>query len=85
MDRVYQALQSMTAALKGQLQTSMISHLANVFFGYTQLQGQRRAANGPRLDGGQGLTNSGQMFICMRENEKFLIVFIVFPFLTSNV
>lgn len=47
MDRVYHAMQSMTGALKGQPQTSMISHLANVFFGYTQLEGRRRAANRP--------------------------------------
>lgn len=45
MDRVYHAMQSMTGALKGQPQNSMISHLANVFFGYTQLKGRWRAAN----------------------------------------
>lgn len=44
MDRVYHAMQSMTGALKGQPQTSMISHLVNVFFGYTQLKGRRKAA-----------------------------------------
>lgn len=38
MDTVYRATQSMTGALKGQPQTSMISHLVNVFFGYTQLE-----------------------------------------------
>lgn len=47
MDRVYHTMQSMTGALKGQPQTSMISHLVNVFFGYTQLKGRRRAAEGP--------------------------------------
>lgn len=39
MDRVYHAMQSMTGALKGQPQNSMISHLANVFFGCTRLRG----------------------------------------------
>lgn len=48
MDRVYHAMQSMTGALKGQPQNSMISHLANVFFGYTQLRGRWRAANRQR-------------------------------------
>lgn len=43
MDRVYHAMQSMTGALKGQPQTSMISHLVNVFFGYTQLEGRSGA------------------------------------------
>lgn len=46
MDRVYHTMQSMTGALKGQPQTSMISHLVNVFFGYTQLEGRWRAADG---------------------------------------
>lgn len=32
-------MQSMTGTLKGQPQTSMISHLVNVCFGYTQLEG----------------------------------------------
>ena len=32
-------MQSMTGALKGQPQTSMISHLVNVCFGYIQLRG----------------------------------------------
>lgn len=56
MDRVYHAMQSMTGALKGQPQTSMISHLANVFFGYTQLEGSLESnCNGPDLwAAGQG-------------------------------
>lgn len=37
MDTAPRTAQSMTAALKGQPQTSMISHLVNVFFGYAPL------------------------------------------------
>lgn len=47
MDRVFHVMQSMTGTLKGQPQTSMISHLANVFFGYTQLEGRQKAINTP--------------------------------------
>lgn len=53
MDRVYHAMQSMTGTLEGQPQTSMISHLVNVCFGYTQLEGLWRAAT---LAGGQSLS-----------------------------
>lgn len=44
MDTAHHANQSMTGALKGQPQTSTISHLVNVFFGYAQLRGRILAA-----------------------------------------
>lgn len=60
MDTAPRAAQSMTAALKGQPQTSMISHLVNVFFGYAPLalsEESRRqdGAPGERKGGGRRL------------------------------
>lgn len=46
MDRANHTMQSMTGALKGQPQTSMISHLVNVCVGYTQLEGRPRGRVG---------------------------------------
>lgn len=59
MDTAPRAAQSMTAALKGQPQTSMISHLANVFFGYALLAPSEESR---RQDGapGEGRGRGGQ-------------------------
>lgn len=68
MERVYHATQSMTGTLKGQPQTSMISHLVNVFFGYTQLKGRRRATKGPlrpcTLLKGSAVTHEERKEVC---------------------
>lgn len=56
MDTALCAAQSMTAALKGQPQTSMISHLVNVFFGYAPLAPSKESR---RQDGAPGEGRGG--------------------------
>lgn len=57
MDTAPRAAQSMTAALKGQPQTSMISHLVNVFFGYAPLAPSEESR---RQDGAPGEGRGGR-------------------------
>lgn len=71
MDGVYHTMQSMTGALKGQPQTSMISHLVNVFFGYTQLEGRWRAANRPLWPRARLIQQTLVKYQVQKSNEEF--------------
>lgn len=71
MDRVYHTMQSMTGALKGQPQTSMISHLVNVFFGYTQLEGRWRVANRPLWLRARLIQQTLVKYQVQKSNEEF--------------
>lgn len=74
MDRVYHAMQSMTGALKGQPQTSMISHLANVCFGYTQLEGRWRATNRPLGSESGSFSKHWSNIRYKKSNEEVLVL-----------